>query len=144
MLFSQKAELVDWWSPFRELVFGPRCFVEACVNCQHLWRFLLATSVSQKESASVCDTSYQLFQVPSKEKGLGEPQNSVCRFHSVPMLNACWVQVQYICNSSSSSAWTSSPPPLSGETASLLLGLTARTCELPVLYHYQERQPPCY
>ena len=91
-----------------------------------LWRHVSIVSISgvfswphqfPRKKLSVCDTSCQLFQVPSQEKGLGEPQNSICRVHSVPMLNACWVQVQYICNSSSSSAWTSSPLPISGETA---------------------------
>lgn len=72
MLFCEKAELVDWWSSFRRLMFGPRHSVETCIKCWHSWGSSPGQiSFPERNCVSACVTSCQPFLVPSRERGLG-------------------------------------------------------------------------
>lgn len=88
MLFSEKAELADWWFLFRGLVVGPRHFVETRVKCQYLWGFSLGQiNFPERNYVSACVTTCQLFQEPYRERGLDESYYSTWRFHWVLKLN---------------------------------------------------------
>lgn len=87
MLLCEKAELTDWGSSFRRVLFRPRHVVKAWVKCQYLWRFSLGQiDFPERNCAPACVATFQLFQ-PSREKELGESHYSTYGFHWVPMLS---------------------------------------------------------
>ena len=129
MFFCDKAELVDWQSSFRRLMFGPRHSVETCIKCQHLWGFSPARSVALRETAF--PPVLPVVSHFQRQVGTEDWEVSLLNMQVLPhtyVQYSWWTQVQYLRDSTTAKREL---PVLcqdqQRQTASLLLGLTEGT-----------------